>query len=429
MARQDIIKMRVKELKRLKVLQQAIDKHITQKTAATIIGVTERQIRRIIRAVRDEGDKGIIHKLRGSASNRKVPERVKKKVLLLYQRKYIGFGPTLACEKLMEIDNIRISVESLRKWLIDRGLWKRRRKGSKHRQWRERKECFGQMLQMDGSHHDWLEGRGPQLVLMGYIDDATSKIFARFYDYEGTIPALDSFRRYIKRHGIPHSVYLDRHTTYKSNKRLTEEEEIEGQVEAKSQFERALLELGVEVIHANSPQAKGRVERMFGVLQDRLIKEMRLRGIKTKQGANIFLQRYLPIHNRRFGRVAANSANVHMRVPPYYDIDSILCIKSPRSVRNDSTISYQGRLYRIEDPVKTNKVIVQERLDRSMHITGDGKSLTYREITERPKKACEVAKRLKKPKTPYTPSKYHPWKRQQYLGYIQKQKEISVSNS
>jgi hypothetical protein len=255
---------------------------------------------------------------------------------------------------------------------------------------------------------------------MGYIDDTTSKIFARFYDYEGTIPAMDSFRRYIKRYGIPHSVYLDRHTTYKSNKRLTEEEEREGQVEAKSQFERALLELAVEVIHANSPQAKGRVERVFGVLQDRLIKEMRLRGIKTKQGANIFLQRYLPIHNRRFGRVAANSANVHMRVLPYYDIDSILCTKNPRSVRNNSTISYQCRLYRIEDPVKINKVIMQERLDRSMHITSDGESLTYREITERPKKACEAAKRLKKPKTPYTPPKYHPWRRQQYLGYIQK---------
>jgi hypothetical protein len=312
MAGKDIIEMRLKELKRLKVIYEAIEKHITQETAASLIGVTERQIRRIIKVVRKEGDKGIIHKSRGKTSPRRIPEKIKNRTLKLYKKKYHDFGPTLASEKLLELDNITISDESLRKWLIEEGIWKRRRKRSGHKQWRPRKACFGEMVQMDGSDHDWLEGRGPELVLMGYIDDATNTVFAKFYDYEGTIPAMDSFHGYIKKYGIPQSVYLDRHTTYKSPRKLTPEEELEGIPRALSQFERALSELGVEVIHAYSPQAKGRVERLFGILQDRLVKEMRLRGIKTKQEANDFLQEHLPLFNRQFSIPAANDTDIHV---------------------------------------------------------------------------------------------------------------------
>ncbi len=371
MAGKDIIKMSVKELKRLKIIQEAIGRHITQKIAASIIGITERQTRRIIRVVRDEGEKGVIHKSRGMVSNRRIPDKIRNKVLMFYKKKYPDFGPTLASEKLSEIDNINISTESLRKWLIEAGIWERRRKRTKHRRWRQRKECFGQMVQMDGSHHDWLEGRGPELVLMGYIDDATSNTFARFYDYEGTIPALDSFRHYIKKYGIPQSVYLDRHTIYKSNKKLSEEEEIEGLTRAKSQFERALSELGVEVIHAYSPQAKGRIERLFGVLQDRLIKEMRLRSIKTKQKANAFLQEYLPVYNKKFSIAAANETNVHVELPKYFNINNVLCVKTQRTIRNDNTISHNSKLYQIEESTKTKKVMVQERLDGSLYITSN----------------------------------------------------------
>lgn len=428
MAGKDIIKMSVKELKRLKIIQEAIDRHITQKIAAPIIGVTERQIRRIIKAVRDEGEKGVIHKSRGKVSNRRIPDKIKNKVLLLYKKKYQDFGPTLACEKLSEIDDINISTESLRRWLIEGDIWKRRRKRTRHRQWRQRKECFGQMLQMDGSHHDWLEGRGAELVLMGYIDDATNNTFARFYDYEGTIPALDSFRGYIKKHGIPQSVYLDRHTIYKSNKKLSEEEEIEGLTSAKSQFERALSELGVEVIHAYSPQAKGRIERLFGVLQDRLVKEMRLRGIKTKQQANAFLQEYLPVYNKRFSIVAANETNVHVELPKYFNINSVLCVKTQRTVRNDNTISYNSKLYQIEENTKTKKVTVQERLNGSLCITSNGVNLKYKQIIERPERARTANKPLTKPKNLYIPPKYHPWRRWQYLGSIQKKTGVSVNS-
>ena len=277
MAGRDMIVMSIGEVRRLKAVQSAIDRHITQKTAATMLGLSERQVRRLVKDVREQGDRGIIHALRGRPSNRRIPEEIRGRVLSLYQGRYPDFGPTLATEKLLECDGIKISDETLRRWLIEAGFWKKRRKRSGFRQWRPRKECFGQMVQMDGSHHDWLEGRGPKLVLMGYIDDATNTIYGRFYDYEGTLPAMDSFKGYVEKYGLPMSVYLDRHTTYKSSKKLTEWDEVEG-IESLSQFERALKELGVEVIHALSPQAKGRIERLFGVLQDRLVKEMRLRG-------------------------------------------------------------------------------------------------------------------------------------------------------
>ncbi|MCH7761787.1 helix-turn-helix domain-containing protein, partial [candidate division TA06 bacterium] len=228
MSPKDIITMSGKELRRLKVIEKVIERGIRQREAASILSLSERQVRRIVKRVRKEGEREIIHRLRSKASNRRFSTNVKGKAIRRYQEKYIGFGPTLAQEKLLERDNIRISKETLRKWLIEEHLWERHRKRNVHRRWRERKACLGEMVQMDGSHHDWLEGRGPQLVLMGYIDDATNRVFARFYEYEGTFPAMDSFRAYIKRYGIPQSVYLDKHTTYKSTRRLTLEEEFQG---------------------------------------------------------------------------------------------------------------------------------------------------------------------------------------------------------
>lgn len=410
MAGKDIVEMSLRELRRLKVVQEAIGGHITQRAAALMAGLSERHLRRLVRAVRQEGERGIIHRARGRPSNRKMPDKVKGKVLRLYKRKYAGFGPTLASEKLEEFDGIRVSDETLRKWLMEAGLWQKRRKRAKHRRWRQRKECFGEMVQMDGSHHDWLEGRGPELVLMGYIDDATNNVFGRFYDYEGTHPAMESFKRYVRRYGLPQSVYLDKHTTYKSPRKLTPEEELEGVEEPMSQFERALDELGMEVIHAHSPQAKGRIERLFGVFQDRLIKEMRLRGIKSKDEANGFLGKYLPIYNRRFKVCPANETDVHVKLPKYFNLDKHLCIRTERTVRNDSTIAHRGRLYLLEEAVKARKVAVEERLDGSVHIVGGGASLKYREITERPEKEARP-KRPPRPRKPYVPPKDHPWRK------------------
>ena len=177
---------------------------------------------------------------------------MKDRVISLYKDKYNGFGPTFATEKLLERDKIQVSRETLRQWLKEKGLWDRHRKSRGHQKNRPRKECYGDMVILNGSHHDWFEGRGPKLVLMAYIDDATSKLYGRFYDYEGTIPAMDSFKRYIKRYGLPQSIYTDRHTTYKSPKKPTIEDELANR-EPQSQFERALEELRVDFIHANSP--------------------------------------------------------------------------------------------------------------------------------------------------------------------------------
>ncbi|MCK4271101.1 helix-turn-helix domain-containing protein, partial [bacterium] len=221
MGEKDIVRMTGRDLKRLKVIGEVLERRLTQREAAMVVDLSQRQVRRLVKRVRAEGEVGVIHRSRGRSSNRRISGQLKQRVLGLYREKYPDFGPTLANEKLLELEGIRISTSTLRSWLIEDRLWKRRRKRSKYRRWRQRRACFGQMVQMDGSHHDWLEGRGPQLVLMGYIDDASSTVYARFYDYEGTIPAMDSFRRYIERYGLPQSVYVDGHNTYKSPRKLT----------------------------------------------------------------------------------------------------------------------------------------------------------------------------------------------------------------
>ena len=255
MAGEDMIMVRQGELKRLHVIQKVLERVIKQVAAAEILSLSGRQIRRIVKRIRREGGSGILHKSRGRPSNRRIPHKIKNRVIKLYQTQYKDFGPTLASEKLLERDRIEISDETLRRWLIETGDWKKTRKHRGHRQWRERKHHEGEMVQMDGSHHDWFEGRGPRCVLMGYIDDATGKVFGRFYDYEGTIPAMDSFKQYIEKYGFPMSVYLDKHTTYKSTAKPTIQDELNNSAPL-SQFERALRELGVEVLHAHSPQAK-----------------------------------------------------------------------------------------------------------------------------------------------------------------------------
>lgn len=408
MSAKSILKLKVKELKKLKIIQQILDKQITQEMAASILGLSVRQIIRTVNRVRQSGEQGIIHQSRGQKSNRKISESIKAHVLALCHEKYHDFGATFACEKLAEIDGVEISKETLRKWLLDGKQGDRKRRRKAHRQWRQRKECFGQMVQMDGSKHDWLEGRGPKLVIMGYIDDATNTVFARFYDYEGTIPAMDSFKRYIKKYGIPQSVYLDRHSTYKSSRKLTPEEELEGVQEPLSQFERALGELGVTVIHAYSPQAKGRVERLFGTLQDRLIKEMRLLGIKTKDEANMFLDKYLPVFNRKFGVDPISAANVHMPKPQSIHLNRILCVKTERTIKKDSTVTLNGKLYLIEDKITSKKVTFEECLNGSLFIMNNNQKLKYKVIMERPKK---FQRKPLKRGTANTPSPDHPWRK------------------
>jgi hypothetical protein len=309
---------------------------------------------------------------------------------------------------LLELDGIEVSKETVRTWLMDAGQWQKGRNVRTHRQWRERKDFLGEMLQLDGSHHDWFEGRRPKCVLMAYIDDATSRVYGRFYEYEGTIPAMDSFKRYIRKYGIPMSVYMDKHTTYKSPAEPSIEDEINGTMPL-SEFGRALTELGVKIIHAHSPQAKGRIERLFNTLQDRLVKEMTLRGINTIEEANKYLDTYLSVHNKRFAVKAKEQDNLHREIPMRLNLDKILCIRTTRTLRNDFTIAHNSKLYQIEKGIRSKEVTVEERINGSMFVTFNDVRLPFREITTRPekqKKPTHIQRRKKR-----TPSANHPWNR------------------
>jgi transposase len=408
-AEKDMITMSRREAKRLHIIHQALDAKITQTEAAGLIGLGDRQIRRLIKRIREEGDEGICHRSRGKASNHRIPRKIKERVLKLF-REYQDFNLVHTTEKLFEDHGITLSHETLRLWLNEAGIAYKKRKVKKHRERRERKAHFGELVQIDGSHHDWFEGRGPVCVFMGYIDDATNTVHGRFYDYEGTMPALDSMKRYIKQYGIPKSVYLDKHTTYKSWAEPTLEEELNGQ-KPMSHFEKGLATLEIEVIHANSPQAKGRVERLFKTLQDRLVREMRLLGIKSIDEANEFLKTYLPKHNRRFTKPAASDADLHRTSPHSRELDRILCIKEERVVKNDFTIAHNGTLYQIEQATRAEKVTVEERLDGTLHISYKGQELRYREIIKRLTKETSQAPALLRQRKPRLPPADHPWKK------------------
>jgi len=405
MARRDIIAMTQEELRRLHVVHKILDKKLKQTEAAEKLDLSYRQIKRITKRIKEEGDKGIAHRTRGQPSHNKMPDKVKNKVITLCRGKYKGFGPTLVSEKLFEIEKIRLSDETLRNWLIEKSLWQRKRKHKKHRKWRERKHYFGEMVQLDGSHHPWFEGRGPECVLEGYIDDATSDKYGRFYEYEGTMPAFDSLKRYIKRQGIAHSIYLDKHSTYKSLKKPTVEDQLNNR-EFLSQFERAAKELGIRIIHANSPQAKGRIERSFKTDQDRLVKEMRLRNISTIKEANKFLKSYWPKHNKRFAVKPLKEGNLHRPVPEGMDLDTILCRKTEHPLRNDFTIAHDKKLYQILNRTVGKKLTVEERISGAMYITYKGSRLKYKQITTRPHKEKPEPKLRKI----YRPSPEHPWR-------------------
>jgi len=402
---QDIIMINSKELRRLHIVKMYLEKKIKQKEATDLLELSTRQIRRIASKIKAEGNKAVVHKLKGKPSNRSKPAILKEKVLDLYESKYHDFGPTLAQEKLAQIDNIKIGKETLRSWLVSTGLHRKKRKPRPHRMYRERKNNFGQMVQIDGSEHHWFEDRGPKCSFMGYIDDATNTVYGRFYTHEGTIPAMDSFSCYAAKYGLPVSVYIDRHITYRSTAKPTVEEELAG-VSSQSQFQRALHELEIEIIYANSPQAKGRIERLFGTLQDRLVKELRLEKIDNIKDANKFLEEYLPIHNKRFSVPALGSADMH-RKPPQA-IESMLCIKEKRTLRNDNTISYNASLYQILDNIFFKKVDVEEHPDGNIYIKYNGKSLRYSKIEKIAKKETVVNK--DKIRVPIKPKPYHPWR-------------------
>ena len=387
--REGMIMIRPEELKRYQIVGKVFDKSINQQEAAEILDLSDRQVRRIVRRVKKEGERGVIHRSRGCKGRRTIHEAVRRRILGLYRQRYEGFGPLLASEKLWELDRVKINDETLRLWLMDEGLWQAdKRRRLKERSWRARKDRFGEMVQMDGSHHFWLEDRSPKLVLMGFIDDAKSHFHGMFFEYEGTKPAMGALRSYAQEYGLPQQLYLDKHSTYKSNPKkrypwgnwkFEDKEEL-------TQFERACRQLGIEVIHAHSPQAKGRIERVFKTLQDRLVKEMRLEGIKTCEEANQFLKEYLPKFNAKFSVEARLRGDLHRPIDKKIRLDEILSIQTEHVLRDDRTVLHDRRLYQVLNKTRAKRVAVFEYLNGRMAIKHEQGRLAFKPIDQRPEK-------------------------------------------
>jgi len=404
----DMIMIRPRELMRLQIIQKIFGKQINQQEAAETLKLSDRQIRRIVKRVREEGEIGIVHRWRGKTGRHCINDKKKQKIIKIYRKTYTGFGPTLASEKMEEREGLKVNDETLRLWLIEEGLWKvKRHRKEKKRSWRARKKHVGEMVQLDGSHHGWLEDRGPKLVLMGYVDDADGDLYAEFHKYEGTEPAMSSLNGYIKKKGIPRSIYLDKHSTYKNNQKQKYKDWPFRDQEELTQFSRACKQLGIELIYANSPQAKGRVERMFETLQDRLVKEMRLEGIKTLKEANAFLKSYLPVFNKKFNVVARESGNLHTSARGL-DLKEILSIQKEHVLRNDRTVKHENKLYQILNRTRARKVVVCRYLDGRIEIKNGKKRFQYKIIEERPKR---VVPRKVKPRIRYIPPANSPWRR------------------
>ncbi|HUX01212.1 MAG TPA: ISNCY family transposase [Phycisphaerae bacterium] len=379
------LRMSRKERDRLKVVAALAERRLRQRAAAGLVGLSERQVRRILVRYRAEGDAGLVHRARGRPSNRRVPETLRRRVMGRVVRQYRDFGPTLATEKLAERDGLRVSRETLRGWMMAEGLWKPRRPRREVHLWRPRRPSFGELVQMDTSEHAWFEGRGDaEPVLVKMIDDATSRTLLRFFPADTTEANLQMLGLWLRRHGRPGAIYADRDSIFKVNRPPTGEETRAGR-QAETQFGRALRELGSDYIPAASPEAKGRVERSFQTDQDRLVKELRLRGISDIPSANAYLEaEYEPMLNARFTVPPASSVDAH-RPAKGYDLAAILSIQTVRTVANDYTVRHGGRRYQIErrsiaGGLRGSKVIVEERLDGSMRLRFRGRYLRWHEV-------------------------------------------------
>lgn len=361
--------MSAPELNRAELMRRIHERRLTERKAAEALGLSLRQVERLYRAYRRDGPAALVSKKRGQPSNRKLPGASRERALELVRARYTDFGPTLAREKLDELHGLVVSVETLRKWMIRDGLWTPRRERNKRvQQPRRRRECVGELVQIDGCDHEWFEQRGPRSMLLVYVDDATSRLMElRFCASESTFEYFTSTRSYLERHGKPVAFYSDKAGVFRVNAR-----------EAKggngfTQFGRAMSELNIDVICANTPAAKGRVERAHLTLQDRLVKELRLRGISTVEGANQYAPEFTRDFNRRFGREPCNPHDAHRPLLPHDKLEVIFRRQEERRLTKDLTLNYKCVLYLIEPTEETRalrgkRVMVHESEDGQVRI-------------------------------------------------------------
>lgn len=430
--------MSAKERARLELFGRVSAGDLTLVKASELLGLSYRQTKRSWSRFQDEGAGSLVHGLRGRSSNRRPAEDLKPRALELYVSQYSDYGPTLAAECLREEDGLEVGVETLRRWLISAGLWSRRRQRKQHRRRRVRKEQFGELVQLDGSHHDWFEGRRlAQLpaslreqayagwaVLMVMIDDATGRVFARFFENESLSSAWSTFRGWVQRQGIPRALYVDRHSIYRSDKAPTAEQLLAGE-EPPTQFGRSMQELDVRLIKARSPQAKGRVERMNGTLQDRLVKALRRAGISDLEAANRFLEEeFLGPFNERFVVPASSSGDLHRALVASQDLDLIFSVQEERVVQNDWTVRWQNRFLQLSSSTAAqvqpgDSVTVCEQADGQLRLLRGESELSWS-----PTSGAAGEQRQRASKRPaeigssqgQRPSAEHPWRRFRFAG-------------
>lgn len=401
-----------KERNRLTIMAGLKSGELTLVQAAGLASLSYRQIKRVWRRYQDQGDPGLVHRLRGRASARRIAPELRARILARVEARYPDFGPTLAAEYLSK-EGLKVDHETLRRWLLAEGRRVVRRRRQKHRQWRERKPCFGAMVQLDGSEHDWFEGRRERAVLMVMVDDATGHVWAQFFEQETTRASYDMFEGWVRRWGLPQSVYVDRDSIYRCEGVVSIADQLAGK-EPQTQFGRAMEQVGVELILANSPQAKGRVERMNGTLQDRLLKALRLEGIHELGTANQYLSKtFLPELNRRFKVRAASAADAHRGVPQR--LEEVLSWEQERVVQRDWTLSCANCWYQLDRQHESlslvgRKIIVRTLRSGIVQLVYRGAKLRYRLLPGRPERQASRSKPLKEVRTA-KPRIEHPWRR------------------
>jgi len=422
--RAEILHMSDQEQSRAEVICLYIEGHIKQKTAAKRIGLSTRQVRRQAKEYRLHGAKALIHGNRGKVSNRKIRDDIKHRALALVRKNYYDFGPTFAAEKLLEKHDISVSSETLRQWMISDGIWKpKSKKKQNNHPTRERRPRAGELVQIDGTPHDWFEGRSAKCSLMVFIDDATSQLVdLQFYPTEGTQAYMEGLRRYMKAYGRPVALYSDRHSS------LTVNTVDAASGEQLTQFGRALKTLDIEHIKANSPQAKGRVERANLTLQDRLLKEMRLEGISNIEEGNAFLATYMAKHNQKFAVLPASDEDANRPVlHSEEELDLIFSKHHKRKLSKNLALQYNNTIYQVNIKgigyaMRGSTITICEAFDGTVTLLYKGKTLqysTFKRGEKIPEPVSEksinqvVDQTLKKQsqRTDYKPSPDHPWRK------------------
>ena len=426
------ITMSLTEIKKYDIIKKVMGKELNGSEAAEMLGLTVRHVRRLKRKVDKNGIKGLIHGNRGKPSNRRMPDNEKSKIADLIREHYSDFGPLLATEKLAERHKINRDKSTVRSIMIKEGIWTpKAKKKETLREWRQRKACKGEMIQYDGSYDHWFEDRGGEVCLLASIDDADSNVRARFDEHEGVEPTFNFWRGYIEHYGKPNSIYVDKFSTYSMNHKLAKENP-----DTLTQFERAMKELNIGIIHAHSPQAKGRVEKLFKTLQDRLIKELRLNGISTIKEANEFLEKvFLPKFNAKFMVEPRSKADLHKKLNEQEKnkLDPIFSRQYRRVVGNDFTVSHKKNCYQLEkiQPTtiyKQDIVIVEEQIGQAIRFRLRGKYLNYKLLPEKPKKINSSKNNLQwviPRSTAHIPPANHPWRQISNIEYLKKLTKMS----